>query len=462
MKLISDFLCSSHAPSNLFVLLSWSCGLYTTCVKCDPDFSASNSFRVLVGSMAFLLDMLSESSMVKPSMKRGAVVRVRRALRSAGDKVHKVIEALLALSKTNPSPTRLVTLIGVCVGVVIHLKNVTEPPSERLQRDLQTGILSLYTSSVIVSKTSIPPHIPSSLEDFISTFISPDDFEKTILPVFERSLLRSPELSLPVVTQFFQSYAQALKPDLFKKMVTQVVNSSKSTNPVVRTNSIALFQALLSTTKAADEAQKSELENNALTELLALPKTSKTAGPDHRVALYSMLGLISPSSTVSPALVQNTIPLLGKETNEAAISVLAASLPPHITYILHSSNPVPNEVVQLIAKEMGNAKPAVRRAFANLVGSIFFVSEGVSEGEHGKVFAKGVAPALENALKTVASNAVNAPGGPLEGYVALAVLLGPLEKSGAFGKSLQNAPRNTSDLYAQMILFPKMRSFRPL
>ncbi|KAH6885450.1 translational activator GCN1, partial [Coprinopsis sp. MPI-PUGE-AT-0042] len=344
---------NSHAP--------WSCGLYTTCMKCNPDFPASNSFRVLVGSMAFLLDMLSESNMVKPSMRRGAVVRVRRALRSAGDKVPKVIEALLALSKSNPSPTRLVTLIGVCVGVLIHLKNVPEPPDQRLPQDLQTGILSLYTSTVIVSKNTIPPHIPSSIDDFVSTFVTPDDFEKTILPVFERSLLRSPELSLPPVTQFFQSYAKTIKPDLFKKMVTQAVNSAKHPK-------------------------------------LLVPTTGSHC---------------TPCWASSPPLPTCRHPW---RRTKAAISVLAASLPPHITYILQSSNPLPNEAVQLIAKEMGNAKPAVRRAFANLVGSI---------SSFLKAFAKGVAPAcgIERCKR---------PGGPLEGYVALAVLLGPLAKSGAF------------------------------
>lgn len=73
---------SSHAPSDLFVLLSWTCGLYTTCVRSDPDFVESNSWRVVIGSMAMLLDMLLVSSIAKPSLKHGGLVRTRRALRS--------------------------------------------------------------------------------------------------------------------------------------------------------------------------------------------------------------------------------------------------------------------------------------------------------------------------------------------------------------------------------------------
>ena len=73
---------SSHAPADIFVLLSWTCGLYTACVRSDPDFVESTSWRVVIGSMAMLLDMLLVSSNAKPSLKHGGLVRTRRALRS--------------------------------------------------------------------------------------------------------------------------------------------------------------------------------------------------------------------------------------------------------------------------------------------------------------------------------------------------------------------------------------------
>ncbi|KAG2015263.1 translational activator GCN1 [Coprinopsis cinerea AmutBmut pab1-1] len=426
---------NSYAPSNLFVLLSWSCGLYTTCTKHNPEFPSSPSFRVLVGSMAFLLDMLTESTLAKPSLKQGGLVRTRRALRSSGlPIVPKVIETLLALAKTNPTPVPLVTLIGTSVSVLIRLKHVEEQPTDRLPAELKTGIVTLYTSSVVLSKTPVPEHVLVALDDFIATFITPEDFEKTVLQVFERALLRSPEVALGVVIRFFEAYAHPLPLDLFKKMITQSVNSAKSTQVPVRTNSIALFKAVLSTAKGDPG-----LEGAALTEVLVLPKTSKTAGPEHRVALYSMLGYVRPSNDVSPVLIQSSTPLLAKETNEAAIAVLANALPPHITFLLRSSTALPSEAVQLIAKEMGSLKPPVRRAFATLVGSVFYEDEGdgegkgvVGESEAGKAFAKAVAPSLENALKSVAANPINAPGGPLEGYVALATLLGPFARSGIF------------------------------
>jgi hypothetical protein len=66
----------------LFVLLNWAYGIYTICVKQNENFPTSPAFKALVGSMALLLDMVLESSKSKDTLKRGALVRTRRALRS--------------------------------------------------------------------------------------------------------------------------------------------------------------------------------------------------------------------------------------------------------------------------------------------------------------------------------------------------------------------------------------------
>jgi len=73
---------SSYASSDIFVLLSWSCGIYNTCVTADSDFPLTNTWRLLLGTLATLLDMLSGCDNAKKSVVNGALVRVRRALRS--------------------------------------------------------------------------------------------------------------------------------------------------------------------------------------------------------------------------------------------------------------------------------------------------------------------------------------------------------------------------------------------
>jgi len=146
-----------------------------------------------------------------------------------------------------------------------------------------------------------------------------------------------------------------------------------------------------------------------------------------------MLAFLTPAATVSTALIQSTTPLLAKETQEGATSVLAAALPPHIIFLLREGSLLP-ETTQLIAKEMSSAKPAVRRAFSGLAGSVFFQGQDLVETESGATFAKALLPSFESSLKTVSSNPLNSSGGPFEGYVAVATLLGPLSQSKKFGK----------------------------
>ncbi len=150
------------------MLLSWACGLYTVCTKHDPHFMASNPSRALVGSLALVLDMVQESSKAKPSLKKGAVVRVRRAFRSAGKLVPNVIATLLSIAKAHPTPGRIIELLGVAVSVLIRLKNVQDEPSSRLSQEykvcvcrrfsrldsntVQEGIISLHGSVILMAK----------------------------------------------------------------------------------------------------------------------------------------------------------------------------------------------------------------------------------------------------------------------------------------------------------------------
>jgi len=74
---------SSHAPNDIFVLLSWCSGLYIACLKSDRHFVSSPGWPMLVSSLATLLDLiLNPSTRAKSSIQRSALVRTRRALRS--------------------------------------------------------------------------------------------------------------------------------------------------------------------------------------------------------------------------------------------------------------------------------------------------------------------------------------------------------------------------------------------
>jgi hypothetical protein len=215
---------SSYAAADLFVLLSWACGLYTTSLAASPDLASSDAWRVLTGVLATLLDLqLNPSTQSKPTMQKSALVRTRRALRSAPKQLHLLISTLVSQAKSSQTPLVYIPLLSTAVDVMIRLKSIKDEslkqvPKVRAHRpwaflaDLpQEGIVNLYTTHVLMSKTAVPAHtsvrrftntrhpahrLQNALGDFIRTTITPDDFSTSILPTMEKALLRSPEYSL--------------------------------------------------------------------------------------------------------------------------------------------------------------------------------------------------------------------------------------------------------------------------
>ena len=205
-----------------------------------------------------------------------------------------------------------------------------------------------------------------------------------------------------------------------------ILSCAKSANPEIRANSISLFK--ITTEKATDESKEATVE-----ELLKLAQAGKAIGPDRKV-LYTMFSFLSTSAQVSSLMVKVIPSLLAKETSEVALPILASSLTKHLAFYLREDLPFPDEVSKLLTTEMQNNKPPIRRAFVTLAGNTFW-DLGNLKTANAVAFARAVFPGLESSLKSVAANPLNTAGGPVEGYIATAVLLGPFSRSRVFGNS---------------------------
>jgi hypothetical protein len=219
-----------------------------------------------------------------------------------------------------------------------------------------------------------------------------------------------------------------LPQDAFKRILTPVLNCSKSSNAVVRSNATELFKIIVS-----KNAENHEDLKSAVIEVLSLPKAGKTTGPDHRIALYTMLQSLPPSPTTSPEVISSVPTLLTKETNDPAIEALGSSLSSHLSFQLRGDKALPPPVVTVIVKELANSKPQIRRAFYSAVGGALWSLESLETGASAALI-KAILPVLEASLKNVSANPVGAVAGPLEGYVAIALLLGLLKHSKKHGK----------------------------
>lgn len=163
---------SSYAPADVFVLLSWSCGLYTVCLHAQPSFASTHQWKGLVGSMALLLNFLLGESRTKSSMQKSALVRTRRALRSAPEQLPALISTLLSSS----APLTSIPLLGVTVDVTIRLKTSSVQISPELKvffflsrhqdnyssMTIQDEILMVYSNTILMSKVAVPSHVSVS------------------------------------------------------------------------------------------------------------------------------------------------------------------------------------------------------------------------------------------------------------------------------------------------------------
>ncbi|KAG2115671.1 armadillo-type protein [Suillus cothurnatus] len=418
---------STYAPADIFVLLSWTCGLYATCLRSSPGFTSSPPWKVLVEIFATLLDIqLNRSTRTKPTMQKSAFVRTRRALRSAPEELPALMATLVAQAKSSQTPLIQISLLSTAVDVTLRLKNVKDESLTQIPSAIKNDILDLYTTCVVMSKNPVPSHSSSALHDFIGTCVTSNDLTATVLPTMEKALLRSPEYSLSVIADFLLAYSDNLDSATFKKLLTASLNSAKSNNPVVRANATGLFKVLIS--KDIDSTSVGA----ALTDVLTLPKTGKTTGPEHRLTLYAMLATMPPSAEVSVIVVQNVPQLLVKETNDAAVGVLVSIITAHLTFILKTTMELPADAAALIAREMTNTKPVIRRAFVSIAGSALWNTDTI-DTDAVLAFSTGITSALETNLKVMTANPLTAAVGPLEGYVALALLMGPLTNMGKFG-----------------------------
>lgn len=225
-----------------------------------------------------------------------------------------------------------------------------------------------------------------------------------------------------VVTDFLLAYPRQLPTEVFQRILNPVLSGAKSNNATVRSQSCHMFSVLVNR-----EGTDEEAFSIAVTELIALPKASRTTGADHRIALYTMLRAVKPVSGVASGLSSSLPSLLAKETNDVAVSQLAQTLAPHVTFCLRENQTLPSEVINTLVREMSSSKPALRRAFCTVAGNALWDLDGVRT-DAARSFAAALLPAFESNLNTIFSSPLNSVAGPLEGYVALASLLGSVSR----------------------------------
>ncbi len=195
---------------------------------------------------------------------------------------------------------------------------------------------------------------------------------------------------------------------------------------------MALFKVLI---ERHDSTDTHNLACIAVPELVSLPKAGKSAGPDHRIALYTMLAALVPAPGVllAPRASNHHSGSEGATRRSRCAPCGDAGSTHCIPFCEHRRVRYLRKRWHLLRRIWQARSRVVRRAFIGSAGSMFLMTEVVLDTAGGVTLGKALLGSFEACLKTVTANPLGASGGPYEGYVALAVLLGPFARCKLFG-----------------------------
>ncbi|GAA5925263.1 hypothetical protein JCM3775_006409 [Rhodotorula graminis] len=414
------------AASTRFALLGWAVTIYQSVPADrpldDPQFSS------LASSLSTLVyTLLDEANPVKPALRHSTLVLARRAIRNRPASLARLVRTLVA-AKVDP-PYRHAPLVGVALDVALRLRDSKghKDVAKTCVDELKPAVNDYYLAAVALSKTAPPPHVLRALDDFIAATVTLDDATTTFVPALEKAINRVAEPGLVNLDAFLAALPTSISSDpaLRTRLAPAVLAPTKSVSAPTRAAATRVFATLFSSPSLSSSGGESDLLPVA-EQVYAPLRTGKTTSPDHRTTLYTLLGALPASATVSPEVVATALGALAKESNEATFAALMRALEVHLPRALEADVAVPQAHVAALVKSLGDTKPALRRRAQAALGSVFWALE---HGEAAaqvtgaeRAFAEDLAPAWEAALKTVATNLLNSPSGPLEGYVAVAVL----------------------------------------
>ncbi|CAO1631779.1 unnamed protein product [Parajaminaea phylloscopi] len=453
---------SSSISLRAFVLTHVSM-IFAAAVKdTDPQLlSRSPIWNPLVQTFGIALDaIVGDDNRRCQNTIRNCLVLVRRTMRECHAVIPTVIETITSSSAS--SAVRLAPLLGLVCDVSLRLRAGSETTKGSVEglgrgyvRNKRGDILSFYTTHILSSKTAVSPQAALALRDFVAMEVSEEEVIKDLLPVMEKLLVRSPEISLVVEDAFFQCYAGDCSAQL-KSLLPGIVSASKSSVAATRNKAATLFATLVARCRDAT------ILNGTAVEILTLLKTAgKTSSPDQRSVLYTMLKSYPDlDSDAASSQAEAIAALLPKETTEPSLKAAMSALGQRLTAWLQvegeASPAGVSKVGQAIGKEMQNPKVPLRKVACATVGDIIWQwDRSKANTKLLCALADALAPALDANLKTASTSTLTSTAGPLEGYVAVALLEGPFNEITSQAEKVRELKRTNQVIAGLLSVTPK-------
>ena len=421
------------AASSAFVLVEWGLPILSRVwEESDPQTCLS---------FARVLELCLSSG--KETIRRSAIVIARRVVRKILEdetRISAVIRQLTA--KDQPLGSRTAVLLGVIAGVCARKNRIA------LDKD---RYYIFYVREILGSRTAVPSHIASALNDFFENFATAADFRNEVVPTLERAILRAPEVVQDLVGPMIHSlpYEVDLAEIIADHLLKPLLANTKSQKAAVREGASSMFAALMS------HAQEEKFLVKLADDLSA--SFSKLTVVEQRLVQARMLAQIpytpSKSSTICGAIAKSA----GKEPNETALAAEVSALTTQYAQMVlsPSSDSVEKEYLKhaedAFTQGLSEKKPSVRRIWAIGAGDLIW---RVAGGSHHAMeqqplklppaivhFVESVTPKMLQIFDEVAQGTIMAGPLAVAAFTTTAIysLISKIIENGSIRTSLQKA-----------------------
>jgi hypothetical protein len=352
-----------------------------------------------------------------------ALVSTRRALRAVlrseatgKDALSKLVTTLT--TKGSAPTAGNAVFLGVIAGVSSRLPAI-KPEFEKHKPDYY----AFYVREIVGSRSQLPSHVSNAFYDFFTSFTTPDELRKEIIPPIEKALLRAPEVVLndivsPMVLALPES--MDLSEVLLGNMLKPLLSNVKSSNPTIRAGALRTFTALASRSRSDD------VINKVADEILNPLKQGKVSGADQKVLHAQMLSALSHSPSLSQKISTNIAAVALKEPSEPAVVAEVSAMTEHLTFGLANGVALDKTVSDAFIKGMADKRVPVRRLWAIRAADIWW---NLSDTQHAQpdilAFCQATLPKLVEMWQEVIANPLPATQSGLVtvGHYVAALLL---------------------------------------
>ena len=348
------------AASSAFVLVEWAS------IILPKAWEKSNPHLCL--SFARVLELCLCTG--KEHVKKSAIVLARRIVRKLLDDQSKIPAMVTHLTaKDQPLGSRTAVLLGVIAGV----RGRKNP-----QVLVKDQYYAFYVREILGSRTAVPSHVASALNDFFENFTTAAEIEKEVIPTLEKALLRAPEIVQDVVQPMFH----ALPPELdlaeiiADHLLKPLLANTKSQTAAVRYGASSTFTAFMS------HAHEEKFLSTIAEDLSA--SFSKLTVAEQRLVQARMLAQIPYISCKSEEICRTVAKSAGKEPNETALAAEVSALTTqYVQMILESSSDSLNkghtkDVEDAVTRGLSDKKPGPRKIWSLSAGDVIWKATGGS------------------------------------------------------------------------------------